>query len=192
MFPTTIWTTIRQAGHDDGEALERFARQYRAPVLGFINGQGMRDGDAEDLCQEVFLRLLNGNVLARADAARGRFRSLLLTITKNVITDKRRKRQEAPAEDIELSDRDPDFDREWVVELVERAMSNLSRESPGYHEVLREHLAGRHPNRNKLWIARRKLIGLIRGDVARTCASRSQFEDEIAYLSQFLRPLKKI
>lgn len=191
MFPTTIWTTIREAGANDAEALERFARDYRGPVLRFVAGRGFEGGDAEDLCQDVFLRILNGGVLARADAARGRFRSLLLSVVKHAIADRLRRRGETPEADLEPADRDPDFDREWVLELSERALLRLREEGSPYYQVLREHLEGRPQDRNKLWIARRKLRAFLRHEVALTCSSPAELEGELAYLSGFLRPEEK-
>ena len=66
-------------------------------------------------------------------------------------------------------------------------MSRLEASDSPYYEVLREHLSGRATDRNKLWIARRKLMGLVRDEVARTCASLAQLDEELAYLSPFLR-----
>ena len=190
MFPTTVWTTIRRAGDEDDAALERFARAYRAPVLRYIRGRGFAPGDAEDLCQEVFLRILNGRVLERADARHGRFRSLLLSVTRHVIVDRARRRSETPVANLEPVDRDPDFDREWALELTWRAIDSLRQSGSRYHEVLSAHLDGKPTDRQKLWIARRKLAELIRADVARTCGSHEEFEAEVSYLSRYLRPRK--
>ena len=192
MFPTTVWTTIRSAGSDDPEALDRFAREYRAAVLAYIRGRGFAGNDAEDLCQDVFVRLLSGRVLAKADSDRGRFRSLLLMVVRRTIQDRlRRRRPEVPLPDVDPADRDPDFDRAWVLNLTERALAKLKRSRSPYYAVLQGHLAGEAQNRNKLWIARGKLIGLIRNEVALTCNSPEEFREEVAYLSSFLRPASK-
>lgn len=188
MFPTTIWTTIEMAGARDPGALEAFAREYRAPVLAAIEQRGFADGDAEDLCQEVFLRILSGDVLARADAAKGRFRSLLLAVTMHVVQHRLAKRREIVTDDLEPLERDPDFDRAWVLHLAERAMRRLRAASSPYFEVLRDHLAGTVQDRNKLWIARNKLQALIRDEVARTCSSPGAIEGELEYLRRYLRP----
>jgi len=187
VFPTTVWTTIRRAGEHDREALERFAESYREPVLRYIRGRGFGD-EAEDLCQQVFLRVLAGGVLGRADAARGRFRSLVLSVATHVIGDWLRRRREEPVEDLEPSERDPEFDHAWALHLAERALARLREKGSPYHRVLEGHLDGRPQDRNKLWIARRKLTALIRDEIAQTCSSPEAFEDEVAYLSQFLQP----
>lgn len=197
MFPTTIWTTIRRAGEEDREALEKFALAYRPPVLRFIRGRGFNETEAQDICQDVFVRLLSGKVLSRADGDRGRFRSLLLAVTVHVIQDRfRRKKEpavaELPALEPEASEpeRNSDFDQAWMLYLAERAMARLRNESARYYEVLKKHLGGEKQDRNKLWIARGKLLGQIRAEIAMTCTSHSEFEDEVKYLSSFLRPRK--
>ena len=187
-FPTTIWTTIRDAGVEDEAALESFATRYRQPVLEYIRRRGFSANDAEDICQDVFVRVLNGGVLAKADRSRGRFRSLLLTVTTRVIQDRLRKRRDIPAEDLEPPTDEPDFDRHWAVHLTERAMAELREQGSPYYDVLREHLGGHAQPRNKLWIARQKLAALIRREVAYTCVGHDEFEAEMAYLTQFLRP----
>ncbi len=187
MFPTTVWTVIREAGDQDPRALESFASNYRAPVLKYIRGRGLGAGDAEDLCQDVFVRVFGGKVLAKADAAKGRFRSLLLTVVRRVIQDwLRRRRPEVSLQEFDPADRDPDFDREWVLHLTERALQRLHEKKSPYYAVLKGHLAGESQNRNKLWIARNKLIALIRHEIALTCRSPEEFEEEAAYLSTFL------
>lgn len=192
MFPTTIWTTIRQAGANDRDALEQVAQSYRAPILRFITGKGFDPAEAEDLTQDVFVRLLASGVLERADAARGRFRSLLLSVAVHMVQDRWRKRRELPTDpEIEILDKDSGFDREWMVELVERALRRMQEEGSPYHPVLVGHLDGRKQNRNKLWIARKKLVAYLRHEVALTCSSPRELEDELEYLSQFLRPSQK-
>lgn len=192
MFPTTIWTTIEKAGAADPAALEGFAREYRAPVLAAIQRRGFSDGDAEDLCQEVFLRLLSGDVLARADAAKGRFRSLVLAVTLHAVQHRLAKRTEVVTDELEPVDRDPDFDRAWVLHLAERAMGRLRASSSPYFDVLQGHLAGVAQDRNKLWIARNKLQALVRDEVARTCSSPGEIEGELEYLRRYLRPNSEI
>ncbi len=161
-------------------------------MLRYIGGRGFSSTDAEDVCQDVFVRLFKGKVLSRAESSRGRFRSFLLSVVTHVIQDRLRKRQDLPVPDLEVVDRDPDFDREWMLELTERAMARLREQSASYFEVVQGHLAGRRQDRNKLWIARGKLLSLIRGEVALTCSSEEEFQEELAYLTQFLRPLGKI
>lgn len=193
MFPTTVWTTIRDAGGSDPAALEDFARSYRRPVLDAIRRRGFTGEDAEDLCQEVFLRVLQGGVLAKADRERGRFRSLLLAVTHRSILDRlRRQRPEsALPEDAGAADdgtAEAEFDRDWVWHLTTRALERLRASGSPYHAVLERHLAGEPQDRNKLWIARGKLAGLVRGEISATCASPDDYERELAHLAPYLGP----
>jgi RNA polymerase sigma factor (sigma-70 family) len=192
VFPTTIWTTIRQAGALDSSALADVAERYRQPVLEFIGRRGFQGADAEDLCQDVFLRVLKGGVLAKADRDRGRFRSLLLSVTVHVIQDRLRKRREVPVEDPEPPQRQREFDAGWALHLTQRALERLQAQGSPYYDVLEGHLAGRRQDRNRLWLARKKLAGLMRQEVAYTCATRADYEAELAYLAQYLRPEDRV
>src|SRR5262245_49640276 len=112
MFPTTVWTVIRKAGANDRQAMEGFARDYRLPVLRYIERRGFSRNDAEDLCQEVFLRILSSQVLARVDRELGRFRSLVLAVTKHVLQRARRgssrePRREPDLPELQSGDGDP-------------------------------------------------------------------------------------
>lgn len=190
MFPTTVWTTIQKAAGSDESALQRFAERYRSPVLRFVQSRGFSSNDADDVCQDVFARIFAGGVLEKADAGRGRFRGLVLTIATRVIQDRRRKKTETPVKNLiegVTDERDPDFDREWVLHLAERAMGRLRESGSPYYDVLKRHLAGEKQVRNKLWIARKKLSALIRDEVRFTCFDERDFEDEMAYLARFLR-----
>ncbi len=184
---------VGHAGEGERDALERLCAAYRPAILRFIRGRGLSAADADDVCQEVFVKLLGGETLARADRRRGRFRSLVLTVTRRTIVDRYRARKpEAPLPDAEppgadeARERDEAFDREWVLLLAERAMAALREEGSPYWAVLRDHLDGEKQDRQKLWIARRKLIARIRAEVMKTCRDHAEFEDEVAYLSRFL------
>jgi hypothetical protein len=183
-----MWDVVEAAGASDPVALDDLGREYRAPVLAFIRRQGVAADVAEDLCHDVFVRVLKGGVLAKADRDRGTFRSLLCTVTIRVIQDWRRRHPEPLSTNEEPVAPAPDFDRAWVVHLTERALAALKNGNPRGYEVVLGHLAGVKQDRNKLWIARRKLVALIRREVALTCHSREDFEREVAVLSPYLRP----
>jgi RNA polymerase sigma factor (sigma-70 family) len=190
MFQTTIWTTIRDAGARDPAALERLAVRYRPAILRFVRGRGFAPDDAEDVCQDVFVRLLSGGVLERVDAQKGKFRSLLLAVTTHVIADRRRRRRESEplVDEPPAPEREPEFDRAWALHLAETAMAQLREMGSPYFDALRDHLDGKAVDRNKIWIARGKLVSLIRREIAFTCASHEEFLEEAGYLSAFLRP----
>lgn len=191
MFPTTIWTEIRQAGSMDPAALDQFARQYRPAVLSYISRRGFQSNVAEDLCQEVFIRLLRNDLLSRADPNRGKFRTLMRTVAMRVATDYLRKKKEQPSDVLEQAgapqhDDDALFDQQWALHLVERAMNRLREEKSPYFDVLAEHLSGQHPDRNRLWHARKRLAAYVRHEIAMTCASEEEFNEELRDLSPYL------
>jgi RNA polymerase sigma-70 factor (ECF subfamily) len=82
-FPITHWSVVLSAS-DPGsaraaEALEKLCRIYWYPLYAYVRRRGKTPPDAQDLTQEFFARLLARHWLGRADQARGRFRTFLLT-----------------------------------------------------------------------------------------------------------------
>lgn len=183
---------IRRAGESDRDALERFARSYERPVRAYVMKRGFTGADADDVCQDVFVRLLQGRSLERAEPARGRFRSFLLAIVVHVIQDRLRRRrpEESPAspasEPAAPPEADPDFDREWALELFTRAFERLRETQPAPYEVLRAHLAGEPQDRQKLWIARGRFAARLRHEIALTCSSAEDLAEEIAHFGPLL------
>src|SRR5512142_1168527 len=82
-FVTTHWSVVLTAGGTDTArahaALEKLCRAYWYPLYAYARRRGYSVEDAQDLTQEFFARVLERNWLARADQARGRFRTFLLT-----------------------------------------------------------------------------------------------------------------
>jgi len=191
VFPATSWTLIRKAGDNDRESLDRFARSYERPIRAYLGKRGFTGADQDDLCQDVFLRLLKAGSLGRATAERGRFRSYLLATVVHVVQDRLRKKPEAPESEVEPRTADPDFDREWAFELTTRAFERLEKEHPGYHETLRAHMDERETDRQKLWIARGRLAALIRKEIALTCASEHDYEEEVELLDSLVGGIRE-
>ncbi|HOX57375.1 MAG TPA: sigma-70 family RNA polymerase sigma factor [Candidatus Paceibacterota bacterium] len=82
-FVTTHWSVVVAAGRSDTTrahaALEKLCRAYWFPLYAYARRRGYSVEDAQDLTQEFFARVLEHHWLARADQARGRFRTFLLT-----------------------------------------------------------------------------------------------------------------
>jgi RNA polymerase sigma-70 factor (ECF subfamily) len=82
-FVTTHWSVVVTAGHSDTQraqaAIEKLCRAYWFPLYAYVRRRGHSVEDAQDLTQEFFARVLEHNWLARADQAKGRFRTFLLT-----------------------------------------------------------------------------------------------------------------
>ena len=81
-----------------------------------------------------------------------------------------------------------DFDRAWAMHLVERAMERLRAEAPTYYEDLKRHLDEETVDRNRLWIARRKLSAFVNHEIAMTCRSPEEIKEERLALSAYLYP----
>lgn len=207
-FQSTLWTVIRGAGRGDEAALREFVLKYRPPVAAYLARRGFPN-DAEDLAQEVFLRLVQDRVLAKADPSRGRFRSLLLSVTRHVVghhvererAGKRGGGRVGPIEGVDVASPEPDesFDREWVAHLVEVALARLAREHPDYHEALRLSLLEGKPWSqiasslgktegdvgNRVHRGRKKLAEYLRDEVRTYSLSRDDYAEELRHLARF-------
>src|SRR5205814_5681485 len=90
---TTRWSIVLSCSRREDtqekaqQALAELCRIYWRPVFAFICRRGYSVSDAQDLTQDFFVMLLNGNLLKLADPNRGRFRSLLCTALKNFLVD---------------------------------------------------------------------------------------------------------
>jgi hypothetical protein len=81
-FEATRWSLVLRAGAEDTaqrqSTLSELYLAYWSPLYAFLRRCGRTAEDARDLAQEFFVRLLDGSLLATADPAKGRFRTLLL------------------------------------------------------------------------------------------------------------------
>ena len=157
-FVTTRWSIIFSGSDSEGgekqvrAALAELCRIYWRPIFFFIARRGYSPEDAEDLTQDFFVRILNGDWLQKADPARGRFRSLLLTSLQNFLKDAvDRTRARKRGGDVSFVPWDPwmaerpsefalskealnswpaerIFDAGWAATVVERALRRLHEE----------------------------------------------------------------
>jgi RNA polymerase sigma factor (sigma-70 family) len=214
-FATTQWSRILSARRRDPRSLDELGRIYWAPVCNFIRSRGFGAADAEDLAQETFVEIFRDGFLEKADRTRGRFRALLLSVTRHVISHARRsgaavkrggERDRVPLDpDLPAADlRDEEFDRLWARDLVRRALEELRREDdregrPGakalklhaidgkeYEEIARILKRKVGDVRNAIHRARERLKNGVRELVARYAGSQEEFEEETAYLERFL------
>jgi RNA polymerase sigma factor (sigma-70 family) len=151
-FAATHWSAIVRAGGSNSpaasEALEQLCRIYWYPLYAFARRHGCNPSDAEDLTQTFFTRLLGQNLIARADPAKGRFRTFLLTLFKRFLANewhrehaqKRGGFQAVVSIDSALAEsrfgaepahgERPDalFERQWAVTLLDQVMNRLREE----------------------------------------------------------------
>jgi len=212
-FQTTLWSRIEEVQRGDSQEVVSFVDRYRPPLLRFVRGRGFPPQDAEDLVQEVFLRLFTREALARADRTRGRFRSFLLGIAKNVIREEYERRaaqkRGGGARPVPLSqapeaayeeESESEFDQIWSDHLLRQALADLRQESPRQHETLQlrfeqklsyKEIAERLERnlqqvKNDIHRARRKLVKTIKAEISRYSSSSAEYEDELASFLTFL------
>ncbi len=206
-FPSSIWTRIIQFKKDPEQVKDQIVRRYQRPVYEFVRAQGLAHEDAEDLVQEVFARIARDEFLEKADRRKGRFRSLLLAVTRHVIASFRRyelaaqrdRRKEVPIEDLEIPGEVPPdghFDRLWVKNLIQGAMERLKDdpalralrlqlEGKSYQEIARS-LGKRETDvTNFIYRAKQRIRVEVEGMIREYCGEAG-VEDEIASLLQYL------
>ena len=97
-FPTTHWSLVARAGRDGGdarrEALDQLLRRYLPALRAhLLFGRRMPAEDAEDLLQEfVASRILQRDLVDRADRQLGKFRTYLLAALDRFFIDQLRRR----------------------------------------------------------------------------------------------------
>jgi len=85
-FPTTCWSLVARARADDPavrSAVAELCGRYWYPLYAFARRAGAAAPEAEDLTQGFFTHFLEHGGYARADPARGRFRTFLLGCFRN-------------------------------------------------------------------------------------------------------------
>ena len=130
------------------EALEALCRAYWYPLYAYVRRQGHRPHDAQDLTQEFFARVLEHQWLGRADQAKGRFRTFLLTAMERFLAnewDKARRLKRGGGRacvSLQLDtaetrygvepadDRTPEqaFEHRWALTLLEGVVERLEAE----------------------------------------------------------------
>src|SRR5438046_8936566 len=97
-FATTRWSVVLSCVDAEGgtqkmqKALAELCKIYWRPVFAFIRRLGHSPPDAQDLTQDFFVMVLKGQLLQRANPARGRFRSLVLKAREALLRDAEPKR----------------------------------------------------------------------------------------------------
>ncbi len=168
-FATTRWSVVLAAGDDtqSHEPLSLLCQTYWFPLYAHVRRRGYDPDNARDLTQSFFAQILSTKQLNKADPARGRFRTFLLSSLDNFLHHayrdahalKRGGGQEfisLDAEDAETrlarepaDERTPDreFDRRWALSTLDRARTRMREEFSlsGKAELfdrLRPHLLG--------------------------------------------------
>jgi RNA polymerase sigma-70 factor (ECF subfamily) len=150
-FQTTQWTQIVQARTDSNtrrrEILGRVLGRYWKPVYCYLCRRGHDPEEAKDLTQGFFHEIVLGRGLVqRADRAKGRFRTFLLTALCRYVTSCRRAkgaRKRMPEggflrldgwesfglpEPVQAATPEQAFDHAWASALLDRVLADVERE----------------------------------------------------------------
>jgi RNA polymerase sigma-70 factor (ECF subfamily) len=149
-FPNTRWSMVMAAQDSPslqrGEALGELCRLYWRPVYLFVRQRGNSPEETEDLTQEFFYRLIDGELLQGVSGPeRGRLRSFICVVLKRFLSDdyhrrmtqKRGGRQvvvdiDGPSVEGQIEapgsgavDPERAFDRRWALDLLDEARRRL-------------------------------------------------------------------
>ena len=122
---------LRRAQRGDERAFSLIVRAYEVPVYNYVLRLVRDRSLAEDLTQEVFLRVFQG---LPGFSLRSRFTTWLFQVTKNRVLDEMRAHERRPRAGVPLEDApqlevlDVPFERLEMIEAVWRAVDGLSVE----------------------------------------------------------------
>ena len=143
-FPRTRWTLVassRESAEARRRALEELLAAYWKPLYAYARRKGLTIEAAKDAVQGFFAELLERDFLASLDPARGSLRAYLKTSLANflvnqhesAVAQKRGGGRAIVSLDVDVAERglagsgapDAAFDREWAVNVMERATARL-------------------------------------------------------------------
>jgi RNA polymerase sigma factor (sigma-70 family) len=233
-FVTTRWTQVLNArGKSDGAraALGQLCEAYWLPVFRFLRRSNYGENAARDLTQEFFAQLLAHHGLDRVEQGRGRFRSYLLGAVKHFLADQQdqanaakrgggqtaislqRKAETHTTSSLQITDPEtplPDafFDRQWALNVIDRALKALAAEfalsgKSKQFETLKPWLVGEAPSLSQSQAAhqlqlsegavkvaihrlRKRFRELVKGEIAGTVDQTENIQGELRYLLQAL------
>src|SRR5581483_6769505 len=98
-FPTTQWSRVVTAGSrgttDAREAISSLCQAYWYPIYAYVRHRGRSPEQAQDATQDFFAYILEHDLIAMADPARGRFRTFLLTVCSRRLAAERTRQKAA-------------------------------------------------------------------------------------------------
>lgn len=144
-FPTTQWSLVRRAadGGDSSGALEELLKRYLPSLKAHLASRGVQQDEAEDVVQAFVLdKVVSGALMSYADQRRGRFRTFLLNVLDNYLSNYRRharakaRRPDRPVVDANevsvVADRGPSpssrVEITWANDLVREAVRRMEAE----------------------------------------------------------------
>ena len=128
-LPQPDFSVLRKAQRGDERAFSLIVRAYQVPVFNYVLRLVGDRSLAEDLTQEVFLRVYQG--LPRF-SARSKFTTWLFQVTKNRVLDELRAVERRPRATVDIDDAphlevvDAPFERLEAIDAVWRAVEGLN------------------------------------------------------------------
>lgn len=206
-LPSTMWTCILQVRENPEQVNELVVRRYSQPLQRFARYLGLSHEDAEEVVQETFLRVCDAEFLQNADRRKGKFRTLLLAVLKNVVSEFRRRefaamrdrRKAVSLGDLDLPEEPreaAEFNRIWVRHLVEQAFEalkddpvipalRLQVQGKSYREIAEELHLKESDVTNNIHRAKPRIKRELERLIARYC-TQDECPDEIALLLDYL------
>ncbi len=137
----TRWSLLRLAhtsGTDTAQARQALVLRYAPAVRRYVGAMVRQQDDADELAQDVVLRLMRGD-FAGADPSRGRFRDFLKTAVRNMVQNhwakESRRQTEAlaaePASPNSESERDQEWLAAWQKTVLDQALNGCRDTEPG-------------------------------------------------------------
>jgi RNA polymerase sigma-70 factor (ECF subfamily) len=120
---------IRKAQRGDERAFALIVRAYEAPVFNYVLRMVGDRGLAEDLTQDIFLRVFRG---LRGYSLRSRFTTWLFQVAKNRVVDQLRAEERRPRSLVAIEDTPPlevldaPIERTEAISVLLRAVESLS------------------------------------------------------------------
>jgi RNA polymerase sigma-70 factor, ECF subfamily len=136
-----IESAVARAQADDMEAIRFLYLHYRNNIYGYVLSMLRDPHDAEDVTQQVFLKLISA--IRRYQAREVPFTSWILRVARNAAVDHLRQRRALPCEEVFEPTREYDDagrDRRWGLEQALLALSEDQR-----RVVMMRHLVGLSP-----------------------------------------------
>jgi RNA polymerase sigma-70 factor (ECF subfamily) len=208
-FEPTAWTLVLKArDHREWGALVELNWK---PCYFYVRRKGFDIEDAKDLTQSFFADLMERGALASVTPSKGRFRSFLRACLDHFLANELDRRQarkrgakgmrldfktaEGLLAESRVETAERSYERQWAVDLIERALRALKAELGPRFETLREYIAAGQPGRlgevaARLGVtegnvkvilhrARRRYGELLRAEVARTVEDPREIDDEL-------------
>jgi DNA-directed RNA polymerase specialized sigma24 family protein len=176
-FPPTAWSSVAQLQDDipdevRRQSLERFINRYWPPVYAHLRRRKHPPEAAAELTQSFFSDVVLGrNLPLKADAQKGKLRTLILTALNNYLIDKNRRttarpdgfaldedaiqREEQRFSQVNTSGPGDEFDRRWAYSVLEETILRCEQHFRNGHKpghwavfearVLQPAMSGREP-----------------------------------------------